>query len=117
MPLCLPVKQSDLRDTVEEIARRKKVALNVDVEANSLAFQKGVVLEGLCYSLMSPYSFTRDVREGRMQATKIVQPRIRRTMTLVMSTHGPLSRACREVIRLIEEIFAGRTDDWLPEIE
>lgn len=117
LPLCLPVKQSDLRDTVEDIARRKKINLAIAVEANSLSFQKGVVLEGLCYSLMGPYAFARDVSAGKMQAAKVVQPRIRRVVTLVMSTHGPLTLACKTVIKLIEELFAEFGDKWLAVID
>lgn len=114
LPLCLPVKQSDLRDTIEDIARRKKITLCVAVEANSLAFQKGVVLEGLCHSLMGPYSFAREVKAGKLQASRIVQPRIRRTVALVSTLHGPLTLACKTVMKLIEEIFAEFGDNWMP---
>lgn len=113
LPLCLPVRQSDLRDTLEGIARRKKISLSIAVEANSLSFQKGVVLEGLCYSLMGPYSFAREVKAGKMQAAKVVQPRIRRTVTLVTSSHGVLTLACKTVIKLIEEVFAEFGDNWM----
>ncbi|MFT3907229.1 MAG: LysR family transcriptional regulator [Steroidobacteraceae bacterium] len=116
LPLCLPARQSGLRDSVEDIARRKRLPLNIAVEANSLAFQQGAVLEGLCFSLMSPYSCMREVRAGRMQAARVVQPRIRRTLALVTSTHGPLSLACRTVMRLIEEIFARDQHRWMPPI-
>ncbi|MGC3981496.1 MAG: LysR family transcriptional regulator [Steroidobacteraceae bacterium] len=117
LPLALPQRQSDLRDTLEAIARQKKINLSVVVEANSLSFQRGVVLEGLCHTLLGPFSFARDVQAGRLQAAQIVQPRIRRIVTLVVTEHGPLTVACKTVIKLIEEIFAEVGDNWMPLIE
>lgn len=117
LPLVLPAKQSDLRETLEDIARQKNMSLTVAVEANSLSFQKGVTAEGLCYSLLGPFAFERDVKAGKMQASMVVQPRIRRIVTLAMNTHGPLTLASKAVIKLIEEVFAEFGDRWMPTID
>jgi len=109
LPLCLPVPQSDLRNKLEEHARRRRVQLCVAVEANSLSFQLGVAREGLCHTLLSPYSLTPELENGSLQAAQIVQPRLLRTLTLVSNPHGPVTPACRAVMRLINEILPART--------
>lgn len=112
LPLVMPARQSDLRDAIEDIARRTNVHLNVVAEGNSVSFQRGVAMEGYCYTLMGPYTIGNELRAGTLQASRIVKPRIRRTVTLAVSNHGPLTLAIRTVARLLEEIFAEFGDNW-----
>jgi DNA-binding transcriptional LysR family regulator len=113
LPLVLPARQSDLRDTVEDIARRKNMQLTVAVEGNSLSFQRGIAIEGYCHTLMGPYAIVNELKSGKLQASRIIKPRIRRTVTLVVSNHGPLTLAIKTVARLVEEIFIEFGDHWM----
>jgi hypothetical protein len=44
-----------------------------------------------------------DVRAGRLQASRIVNPELKRFVTLAMPKKGPLTLACKVVAQLIRE--------------
>ena len=60
------------------------------MEANSLAIVKDVVAGGE-YKTVLPYQAVfREVEEGVLCASKIVSPRLDRTIALATTTHRPL---------------------------
>jgi hypothetical protein len=44
------------------------------------------------------------VRAGRLQASRIVNPELKRFVTLAMPKKGPLTLACKVVAQLIQQI-------------
>lgn len=114
LQLVLPSHPSAWRSTLDDIGRQTQTKLTIAVEADSLSFQKSLVEKGLCYTLLGPYAIAGEVAANRLQASKIVQPRIRRTIRLVMSQHGPLTLACRTAVKLISTIVAESGHLWLP---
>jgi len=102
LPLVLPV--SRLRTILDQLARRKGIKLSVVMDSNSIQIQNAVVASGGFYTVSSYYSVSRDLRAGVLQAARIVNPSIERTFAIRTTTQHPLSRAGREVAKLIREI-------------
>jgi len=104
LPLVLPSRPSPWRHLLDEVSRRKGVTLNVVLEADSVAIQKQVAASGAAYTILGPYAMMQDAREGRLQASRIVNPDLKRFVTLAMPKKGPLTLACRVVAQLVQQV-------------
>jgi len=104
LPLVLPSRPSPWRHLLDEVSRRKGVTLNVVLQADSVAIQKQVAASGAAYTILGPYAMMQDAREGRLQASRIVNPDLKRFVTLAMPKKGPLTLACRVVAQLVQQV-------------
>jgi DNA-binding transcriptional LysR family regulator len=103
LPLVLPSKPSPWRHWLDEVSRSKGISLSVVLEADSLTIQKEVAAKGGAYSILGPFAMMDEVRAGRLQASRIVSPDLKRFVTLAMPRKGSLTLACKVVARLICE--------------
>ena len=103
LPLILPSRPSPWRHLLDGVSRRKGISLLVVLEADSVAIQKEVAAKGGTYTVLGPYAMMEDVRAGRLQASRIVNPDLKRFVTLAMPKKGPLTLACKVVAQLIRE--------------
>ncbi|MBV7483288.1 LysR family transcriptional regulator [Bordetella sp. BOR01] len=103
LPLVLPGLPSGLRMQLEQHAKRKKIALNIVMEANSLAVVKDVVSGGGFYTILPFQAVHREVATGLLKVAKITTPSITRTAALLTTTQKPLSFAARETMKLVRE--------------
>jgi LysR family transcriptional regulator, nitrogen assimilation regulatory protein len=103
LPLVLPSRPSPWRHLLDEVSRRKGISLRVVLEADSVTIQKEVAAKGGTYTVLGPYAMIEDVRAGRLQASRIVNPDLKRFVTLAMPKKGPLTLACKVVAQLIRE--------------
>jgi LysR family nitrogen assimilation transcriptional regulator len=110
LPLVLPGPPNGLRVILDQLARRKGISLSVVLEANSLPVQKDIVAGGGVYTVLAGYAAGREVREGRLQAARLVSPGIERIVTLGITNQRPATLASREVARLICRIVDDMSD-------
>jgi DNA-binding transcriptional LysR family regulator len=110
IPLVLPTPNS-LRATLERHARRKRIHLAVVMETSSIRVQHAMVAECGCYTVSSQHSASRDVHAAQLQSARIVEPSIDRGFTIGTTTMRPLSRAAREVAKLVREIVVEFLDE------
>ena len=103
LPLVLPSRPSPWRHLLDEVSRRKGVSLLVVLEADSVTVQREVAAKGGAYTILGPYAMMADVRAERLQASRIVNPDLKRFVTLAMPKKGPLTLACKVVAQLIRE--------------
>jgi LysR family nitrogen assimilation transcriptional regulator len=103
LPLVLPSRPSAWRHLLDEVSRRKGISLHVVLEADSVTIQKQVAAKGGTYTVLAPYAMMDDVRAGRLQASRIVNPDLKRFVTLAMPKKGPLTLACKVVAQLIQQ--------------
>jgi LysR family nitrogen assimilation transcriptional regulator len=54
------------------------------------------------------HAVSREVEEGKLQASRIVSPGLERTITLATTTERPLTLAAREVAKLLRVIVDER---------
>lgn len=108
IPLILPSAPSGARVMLETIARKKGMTLSVVAEVNSGSVSYALLGGTGCY-LIGPATppltvLSRRVRAGHIQAARIVDPIIARTLTLSPSPLRPATQAEQIVMRLIGEI-------------
>jgi len=103
LPLVLPSRPSPWRHLLDEVSRRKGIELRVVMEADSVGLQKELAAKGGVYTVLGPYAMMEDVRAGRLQASRIVNPDLKRFVTLAMPKKGPLTLACKVVAQLIQQ--------------
>lgn len=98
LPLVVPGRPHLLRARLDHLAVEHAMALCVAVEADSVQLQYEVVAAGGGYAIASvlPGSLDR-----RLTSSRIVDPVLERFVVLVESPRRPLTRASREVRRLI----------------
>ena len=101
IPLVLPASPNGLRLWVEEEARRRRFRLNVVIEADSVEAQHAIISRERCYALWSQHSVRLQRFDASFAARRVVEPRLPRSVTMKTTTHHPLSRASREVARIL----------------
>jgi len=110
VPLVLSSSNVGLRSVVEEQARLAGIRLNIVVEVDSLESVRSLCLDGSAYSILQYGSVRREVANGTLQAARIIEPSIARTIALCVSNHTPISRATRLVLErlrvLVPELLA-----------
>src|SRR5207253_8379912 len=84
LPLVLPSRPSPWRHVLDEVSRRKGISLNVVLEADSVTIQKEVAASAKAYTILGPYAMMEDVRAGRLRASRIVNPDLKRFVTWAM---------------------------------
>lgn len=113
--LVLPRRPSHWRNALDETARSLGFGLQSVAEADSLTVQKELVAhsKGL-YSVLGPYSITEEIRNGRLQASRLVRPDLVRHVTLAFRKQGKLLPATRVVADKIQQLVRS-WDDQLTE--
>lgn len=103
LPLVLPCRPSAWRDTLDAVSRNLGFALNVVMEADSLALQCEMAASGAAYTVLGPFAIADALRAGRVQAAHITDPGLTRVVTLRSQRRGAISLAQRVVADLIRE--------------
>jgi LysR family transcriptional regulator, nitrogen assimilation regulatory protein len=103
--LVLPRRPSHWRQALDETARSLGFLLAPVAEADSLTVQKELVAQrrGL-YSVLGPYSIAAELRDGRLQASRLVRPDLKRHVTLAFPRQGKLTPACKAVAAGIQAL-------------
>lgn len=105
LPLVLPRRPSHWRQALDETARSLGFRLNAVAQVDSLTVQKELVArQPGVYSILGPYTIAEELRSGRLQASRLVNPDLRRHVTLALPQHGKLSPACRVVALGVQEL-------------
>lgn len=106
LPLILPSAPSGVRSTLNKLARKNMVTLNVIVEADSTQLQKAIVEKGGAYTVLPKLAIASELKGGQLQAARIVEPVIERTIILATTSAHPPSYAARSVAQAIREVAA-----------
>jgi len=103
--LVLPRRPSHWRNALDEAARSLGFKLEPVAEVDSLTVQKALVAEipGL-HTVLGPYSIAAELQSGRLQASKLMHPDLKRHVTLSLPKQGKLSPASRVTAEIIEEL-------------
>lgn len=107
LKLVLPRRPSHWRNALEDTARGLGFTLDAVAEADSLTVQKELVAHqrGI-YSVLGPYSIATELREGRLQASKLVRPDLCRHVALAFPRQGKLSPACKATAAQIQQLVS-----------
>lgn len=80
--LIVPGTGGPLRDMVEDIARKAGVSLSIAQELQGSAARKNAVLNGLGTAIIPWRNVAEDVRAGKLAASRIVEPFLRRELVM-----------------------------------
>lgn len=103
-PIITSAPPGQFRSQMEQVAARRRVGLNLSIEADSLLIQKRLISAGFGYGLMTPIAVADEVAEGRLSAARIVEPDIEFVLALCRTTQRPMTDLVRESIKLIKQI-------------
>ena len=99
--LVLPSHSHGLRALIEQAAAKKKIKLDVKLEADSFRVLTSLVEEGLGYTLLPPSSVRHEVASGRLETAAIAKPSPMRELTLA----SPIDRPGSTAITLVSEML------------
>ncbi len=91
---------------LKELADTHHLQINSVCEVQSINLIVELVASGLASSILPLGAVRQQVDDGRLQATRIVDPRIEHSFSLIYSAARPLSRVEVMVRRAIREIVA-----------
>ncbi len=120
IPLVLASAPNGLRADLERQAQRACIPLSIVLETNSLAVQTELAARGGAYTIMAGHAASQRMSAG-LQASRIVDPSIVRTIAMGIASHRPASEATRHIARHarlhVTEVFKtiGLPEDALPE--
>lgn len=104
LPLVLPSAPSGIRHTLDRLARKHDISLNIVIEADSTQLQASITAHGGTYTVLPRFAVTSGLRSGQLQAADIVEPTIERNIVLAMTSAHTLSYAARSVVKILRRI-------------
>jgi DNA-binding transcriptional LysR family regulator len=113
LPLIVPAKPGLLARHLDSLCDGYGKSFNSILEVNSLTMQRDIVAVGDAYAILSYAAIAEDVKSGRLQASRIVNPSIIQYLSVALSRHGPITKVTREVLKQLIELvpqIAGRRD-------
>ena len=114
--LVLPSHSHGLRALIEHAAAKKKLKLDVKLEADSFRVLTSLVEEGLGYTLLPPSSVRNEVAAGRLETAAIAKPAPMRELTLASPIDHPGSTAITLVTELLRNELTACREDGLWDI-
>lgn len=104
--LLLPNARHGLRVVLERCASEANIALQVDIETDSLHTLKDLVANGCGLTILPLATIHHDVMSGRLSAAPLVDPTPLRRLMLAYPADRPISRAARFASESIAAIVA-----------
>jgi LysR family nitrogen assimilation transcriptional regulator len=112
--LVMPCRSTVFRKILDDVAERRGKALRSVIETESLSALRTMAMSGECHALLPLSSVLDDVREGRLQARKIVNPDMGGVTSIGSVSGRELGRAAVEVRNIVVRACSAlRTDTVL----
>ncbi|MFM1855529.1 MAG: hypothetical protein RLZ83_838 [Pseudomonadota bacterium] len=106
LPFILPSAPNGLRTALDAVARHKRISLAPVIEADSLPLQKSLAAHDGLYTVLPLHAVWPEVEEGRLQASRILDPVIQRTVSMAFAkSKGPpraVSAVARQIVAIVE---------------
>lgn len=113
LPFILPSAPNGLRTSLDAVARQRRITLAPVIEADSLPLQKGLVSTERLYTVLPLHAVWSELKEGKVQAARIVGPTLQRTIALATAKSKGPARAVSAVSALITRIVDDMTRDGM----
>lgn len=114
LPFILPGAPNGLRTALDAIARQERITLAPAIEADSLPLMRSTVAEARLYTVLPIHAVWSEVKDGRLQAAKIVSPEIQRMVAMATARSKGPARAVSAVAAQINAIVedGARSGMW-----
>jgi len=103
LPLALPQTTDYFRQHLEKQARQFNVRLNVVVEVDSTRMLNDLVSRASIYTLQAPYALESMAKSEKVSLYRVVNPNIRRFVTLRYATSRPSTIATKLVAQMLRQ--------------
>lgn len=103
LPLILPSPTHGLRVIVENAARRVRMNLDIQFEADSFLVMKELVEFGMGYTTLPLSAISREANAGQLKYAPLIDPPVMRQLVLGTGEGDEASRATQIVVRLVRE--------------
>jgi LysR family nitrogen assimilation transcriptional regulator len=104
LPLILPNTAHTNRRLVEDAALDHGVRLHIKIEADSVAFAKAMVEQGLGYTILTYAAVQDEVRRNKLTAFPIVRPALVTQVTVVSLRDKAQSEATQAASALLHDV-------------
>ncbi|PTV47845.1 LysR family transcriptional regulator [Acinetobacter seifertii] len=104
LPLVTFCRPSNWRNFLDHMAYENGVELNIVFEADSISLQTHLVSESRMYTMLGPQALKKASQYTSIQAAKIINPALKRYISLSISKHGYLTPACKAVMEEIRNL-------------
>lgn len=104
--LALPSHSHGLRMLVEKAAARKKLPVDVVIEADSFRVLTGIVEQGIGYTILPPSAIHAELAQDRLEIAAFAAPGIRRELVLAFPKARAASIASTAVANLVRTEIA-----------
>lgn len=115
--LVLPSHSHGLRVLIEHAAAKKKMKLDIQIEADSFRVLTSLVEEGLGFTLLPPSSVRAEVAAGRLEIADIAKHGPVRELIVASPVEHPGSAATAAIATLVREETAACRDEGLWDIQ
>lgn len=114
-PIIIPSPAHSNRRLLESAVLSHGVRLNIIAEIDSLAIQKLMVSDGQVFSILTHGSIYNELAAGTLQAVRIVEPTVSRSVMLASAMARSGNHACNAIHKLTLETALGllRSQIWL----
>lgn len=116
LPFILPSAPNGLRTALDAMARQRHINLAPVIEADSLPLMRALVETERLYTVLPLHAVWTEVADKRLQAARIIDPQMQRTISMATSKSKGPARAVSAVGSLIVEIVEdmARAGMWRP---
>ena len=106
LPFILPGAPNGLRNALDALARQRRISVEPAIEADSLPLMKSIVERERLYTVLPLHTVWDEVRQGRLQAARLVDPPLQRVVSMATARAKGPSRAVTVVAATIVRIVA-----------
>jgi DNA-binding transcriptional LysR family regulator len=103
-PLILPSRPNGLRTILDQLARKRRISLSIAIEVDTLNAMKDVAAIGGAFTILPWLAVQDEVERGILDAVRITDPDIKRTIAMAFTRQHPLSKAARLVGACIRDL-------------
>ncbi len=116
LPMVLPAAPNGLRTALDSLSRQEKISLQPLLEADSLPVMRSMVAEAQMYTVLPIHTVWEEVKDGRLQAARLVSPGLQRTVSMELTRAKGPARAVQVVAAEIQTIVddGARRGMWQP---
>ncbi|MET0289741.1 MAG: LysR substrate-binding domain-containing protein [Pseudoxanthomonas sp.] len=113
LPLVLPSAPNGVRTALDAMARSLHITLAPAIEADSLPLQKSLSAHEGVYTVLPVHAVWKELADGSLQAARLVDPPMQRTIAMAMSRSKGPARAVSAVAGQIDETFQSLASEGL----
>src|SRR5690606_1236982 len=104
LPFILPGAPNGLRNTLDGLARARKITIAPLIEADSLPLMKSIVEHEQMYTVLPLHAVWQEVQEGRLSVAALRDPNMRRIISMAYARSKGPGRTVMEVAGQIEAL-------------